>query len=196
MPLKLDFSVPGSPWVPFGEVKPTDPAGSMSNNLADGRRKLIIFSCALDDSHSRIERSPENLDLEKDTDRVIWATHTELIAVLKDGERHQMEIRTDRGVSSQLRMTHTKAVERVRVLSPQEVLLAGFNYFKKDTLLFSELLMLAVASVWMKAEHPPSSLMDSMQASLKQILARMVAEGILTVSNGRDGQKAYTLKRK
>lgn len=181
--------------MPFGEVKPTDPSGSMSNNLPNGRRELIILTCAPDDSHSRIERSPENLDLVKGPGRVIWATHTELIAVLRDGESHEMEIHTDRGGKSQLRLTHMKAMEKPRVLSPQEVLLAAFEYFRKDTLLFSELLMIAVASVWRKTESPPSALVDSMQASLKQVLAQMVAEGTLTMSE-RDGQKAYTLQRK
>lgn len=193
MSLKLDLSLPGGPWMPFGEIKPADPTASMSNNLPDGTRELIIMSCAPDDSHSIIERSPENLDMKRGPSREIWATHTELIAILKDGEAHQMEICPDRGVRTQLRLTHAKAVERARVISPKDVLLAAFEYFKRDTLAFSELLTIAVASVWLKEETPPSALIDSMQANLKHILLQMVDEGTLTVRNGRDGQKAYTL---
>jgi hypothetical protein len=165
----------------------------MSNNLPDGRRELIIMSCAPDDSHSKIERSPENLDRIIGPGREILATHTELIAVLKDGESHEMEISTDRGVKSQLRLTHKKAVEQTRVLTPKDVLLAAFEYFKRDTLAFSELLTIAVASVWMKEERPPSQLINSMQGNLTSILTQMVAEGTLTVRNGRSGQTFYTL---
>lgn len=180
--------------MPFGEVKPTDPAGSMSNHLPNGKRELIILTCAPDDSHSKVERNLENMDLTNGPNRLIGFTHTDLIATLRDGESHEMEIHTDRGVRTQLRMTHAKAMDQVRVLSPEDVLLAAFEYFQKDTLLFSDLLTIVVASVWIKKEgNPPSDLIDRMQASLRIILERMVFEGTLTVRNGRSGQKAYTL---
>ncbi len=197
MPLRVDLSIIKDEWVPFGEVKPNDPPGSMSNNLPNGGRELIIFSCARDDSHSKVERSPENLDLVKGPGRTIWNTHTELIATLRDGESHEMEIHTDRGVRSQLRITHTKAMEQVRVLHPKEVLLGAFEYLQRDTLFFSDLLTITVASVWVNKEgKPPSDLIDRMQSALKRILEQMVAEGTLTVSNGSSGQKAYTRRRK
>lgn len=93
--LVLEVS-PGGEWRSIGTLREGEPQGSLSNNLADGKRDVLMFTCLGD--HGLIERSVGGADREV-ADRTMRLTATlglEQVARLYAGEEHRFMLRTDR----------------------------------------------------------------------------------------------------
>lgn len=112
-PLHIEVFNPGNKeWVRAGEVHPTDPKGSMSDNKPNGR-DVYIFECAKDDSKSTIYRSGLGIDIEVGKFREISmdASRLEIVKELKDGESFEIEVKTDRSPEKRkIRFTHKKGI--------------------------------------------------------------------------------------
>lgn len=112
-PLRIEaYRGDTSEWVSVGEVKPTDPPGTMSNNLPDGRREIYHFSCASDDSNSVIRKLPFGIDIANDQQRIISESQIERAEVeatlKKGGEPYKISIKTDKNPQRIIfRFTHT-----------------------------------------------------------------------------------------
>lgn len=84
-------------WVPIGEVKPTDLAGSFANIARDGSREFIVFECNPDDASSTIYRVKPTVEVNiaqfriVDSDRTQWET----VVTLKKDESYDLFIKTD-----------------------------------------------------------------------------------------------------
>lgn len=98
-PLHVEvFNSGRNKWIRVGEVQPTDPPGSMSNNKLDGSRELYQFGCAPDDSKSTIYRSGAGIDIatRRFRDAIIVPSKLEVVKVLGNGESTELNIRTDK----------------------------------------------------------------------------------------------------
>jgi len=108
-PLRIEaFNPVDKQWVRVGEVRPTDPPGSISDNKPDGKRDIFMFKCERDDSKSIIYRSGIGIDEEVGRFRVITDfSKLEVVKELKKGESFEMDIKTDkRPASRKIRFTH------------------------------------------------------------------------------------------
>lgn len=97
-------------WIKAGEVKPTDPPGSVSDNKVDGSRDVYLFKCEADNSKSIIYRSKFGIDREIGNNlREVLTdpSQLEIIKELKKGETHEMKVKTDKSPEPKLiRFTH------------------------------------------------------------------------------------------
>lgn len=95
-------------WVRAGEVHPTDPLGSISDNKPDGKRYIYQFKCKIDDSKSVIYRSGVGIDAEAGRFRTITDfSKLEVVKELKRGESFEMDIKSDKSpISRKVRFTH------------------------------------------------------------------------------------------
>ena len=113
-PLHIEMFRPtDEKWVRLGEVHPTDPPGSISDNKPNGERNLYIFECKKDDSQSTICRSGQGVDMEigRFREALIDSSKLEIVRELKDGESFEMEIKTDRSPEKRkIRFTHKKGI--------------------------------------------------------------------------------------
>ncbi len=100
---------PGGAWLPIAELGPHDREGSISDNQPGGR-DVILFRC--DGHRSVIHRSAAGADFDlgsltgRPIRAVIPSGGLDLIAELTDGQWHEMDVRTDRGISRRVRWTH------------------------------------------------------------------------------------------
>jgi hypothetical protein len=95
-------------WVTVGRLTVASPMGSMSNNLPDGGRDVIMFECA--GGYSVICRSLAGVDFEAGppgSPRVIDAVAVEELARLEPGQSYEMPVTTDRGISVMVRWTQS-----------------------------------------------------------------------------------------
>ncbi|MDP2638101.1 MAG: hypothetical protein Q8P26_03500 [Candidatus Levybacteria bacterium] len=95
-------------WIKFGEVKPEDRPGSISDNTSQGRQ-IYLFSCKDDDSGSTIYRSKLGIDVDlSDTVRLVNnLTGFETVKDLSKGESFEIIVKTDRSKESRnIKFTH------------------------------------------------------------------------------------------
>lgn len=101
-------------WFRLGEIHPTDPMASMSDNKPDGSRNIYMLKCARDDSGSTIFRSGAGVDTKVGRFREIIAMDTsklEVVKELRDGESFEMDVKPDMSPASiKVRFTHKKGI--------------------------------------------------------------------------------------
>lgn len=107
MPLSVEvYKKETDEWLSVGAAKPGE-KGSLSNNKPDGSREIVVFECASDDGHSSIKRSTLGVDVADSKYREIQSAGMELVKLLRRGESHVMDIRTDKSKEArQIRFTH------------------------------------------------------------------------------------------
>lgn len=105
--LRVDVQPAGTDrWAEAATLASSDPPGSISTNLPDGGRDVIMFRyCG---GHSLIERSVGGVDglADHGAARVIATDGTEVLARLLPGQSHEMTVTTDRGLTCLVRWTH------------------------------------------------------------------------------------------
>ena len=111
-PCELEVYIPTQEkWVKVIENKLGDPPGSFSNVKPDGKREIYLVECAKDDSQTTISRSGLGVDAElgeRGELRVVIpdSERMEVVKSIRKGESFEMEIATDRGTHSKIRITH------------------------------------------------------------------------------------------
>lgn len=107
-PLRIEVLGPsGDQWFKVGEVKPGDPAGSVSQNLPDGGREVYVFSPEPDDSKSTISKSVGGIDIVAPTRRDIFTEGLEPVTTLTNGESYTLSLRSDASPARRIiRFTH------------------------------------------------------------------------------------------
>lgn len=106
-PLELENMDLSGDWYRFGRVMPGK-NGSLSDNKLDGSREVYHFECNANDESSTLSRSVYGIDIANRSTREIISTGFELIKDIKDGESYVLDIRTVRGESTQVKLTHKK----------------------------------------------------------------------------------------
>ena len=113
-PLHIEvFHPTNKNWVRVGEIHPTDPKGSMSDNKSDGNRDVYMFGCEPDDSKSTIYRSGAGVDTEVGVFREISMdpSRLEVVRELRNGESYEMDVNTDKSPEKKkVRFIHRKGV--------------------------------------------------------------------------------------
>ncbi len=112
-PLRIEAFHPVSKtWVSAGrELSPNDQPGTVSNNLADGRREIYVFYCSSDDRESYIKKIINGLDMSFVDIRIISQEvleNAELITILTKGAKPlEISVKTDVSLQSRkIRLTH------------------------------------------------------------------------------------------
>ncbi len=101
-PLRVELYKPElHQWVQAGrDLSPSDPPGTVSSNLPNGKREIYQFFCTEDDSHSVIQRLPGGVDAETGRFRIIDAeemVNAVRVATLRRGdEPYRLTVKTDR----------------------------------------------------------------------------------------------------
>jgi hypothetical protein len=91
-------------WTLLATLRPHDRPGSVSRNMPDGHRDVIMFDC--NEDHSVISRSVFGADMEEGTERVISTAGIEVLATLMPGQSYETNVISDRGVAYTARWTH------------------------------------------------------------------------------------------
>lgn len=109
-PLNIEVYNPQrTDWVKVQELNPGDSSDSISQNKPDGQREVYLFQCEPSGEESVIYRSRAGFDVANQRSRVVNTTGLEEVARLKDGESHQLSVKTDVSDTERLvRFTHLK----------------------------------------------------------------------------------------
>lgn len=98
MTLHFEILAPGKEEVMRTRVFQPGEGSTLSNNLPDGERELLIFGCAFDNTHSTLERSQAHDVRLTRTER--WVPFSRDVAgetVLSPNEPLTISVVTDRG---------------------------------------------------------------------------------------------------
>ena len=95
----------GSGWVTLGELTPESQPGSVTDSAEGGSRRIIVFRC--DGDRSVISCSAAGFDFEDGPDRVVIpAGGLEVLAELRDGQSHELDVTSESGREYRARWTH------------------------------------------------------------------------------------------
>lgn len=107
-PTELEIFIKKRGWIKVAEAGPNDPPGSLSNSKKDGSRDLYLIECAKDDSRTTLYLLGYGLDADLGKVRLakIDPTKLKVIKEIKRGDSFEMEITTDRGIHTKIRIYH------------------------------------------------------------------------------------------
>lgn len=79
-------------------------------------------------------------------------------------------------------------------IDPKTLLVTAFAYFDRDTLSFTEILDIAVMSVWQQPTQPPTDLTRRMIPNVQGMLEKMQREGLILISENPGGEPLITIQ--
>lgn len=108
MTLHFEIMRPGTEEIMKKRIFQPGEGSTVSNNLPDGNRELLIFECDNDNLHSTLTRSSANNDiLLSRTERFVPLSRQEgEVKILNPDQPLTLQVVTDRGTIADIRLTH------------------------------------------------------------------------------------------